>query len=190
MIRFNDADWKFLRVALGAWKKVSQEYPRYETRIHFSGTFQNPANYLSIDQFITPTPDDTDEELTIVMDAVTKLLKKDIDRTLGFYASHILGLRWNGKPQKNELALPLREVIKAEVYRMEKKGHYFVEVSSVNRKCVLQAAQIVGLEKVLLYLSQVLYEVRSAYSVLKPLNIWHRPDSLIPCSPCSIYFLR
>lgn len=190
MIKFNDADWKFLRAALGAWKKITKDLPGYEARIHFSGTFQAPANYLAIDQFITPAPSDTDEDLAIVMDAVSKLIKKEVDKVLGPHASHILGLRWAGKPQKNELALPLKEVIKADVYKMEKRGCYFIEVSSQNRNVVIGAAQVSSFEKVLLYLSQMLYDVRSAYSVLKPLKVWTRPDSLIPGSPCTIYFLR
>lgn len=190
MIKFNDADWKFLRVALGAWKKITKVSPEYEVRIHFSGTFQNPSNYLTIDQFITPSPSDTDEDLTIVMNAVSKLIKKEVDKVLGPHASHILGLRWTGKSQKNELALPLKEVIKADVYKMEERGCYFIEVSSQNRNVVIGAAQVSSFEKVLLYLSQMLYDVRSAYSVLKPLKVWTRPDSLIPGSPCTIYFLR
>lgn len=190
MIKFNDADWKFLRVALGAWKKITKDQPGYEVRIHFSGTFKTPANYLAIDQFISPDPHDTDEELTIVMDAVSKLIKKEVDKALGLHAFHIPGLRWAGKPQKNELALPLKEVIKADVYKMEERGYYFIEVSSQDRNVVIGATQVSSFEKVLLYLFQVLYDVRSSYSVLKPLKIWMRPDSLIPCRPCSIYFLR
>lgn len=190
MIKFNDADWKFLRVALGAWKKVIKNNPGYEVRIHFSGSFQAPTNYFAVDQFITPAPHDTDEDLTIVMDAVSKLMKKDIDKVLGPHASHILGLRWAGKAQKNELSISLKEVIKANVYKMEERGYYFIEVLSQNRNVVVGAAQVSSLEKVLLYLFKMLYDVRSDYSVLKPLHVWTRPDSLIPCTPCTIYFLR
>lgn len=190
MIRFNDTDWKFLRVALGAWKKITKGQPGYEVRVHFSGSFQAPANYLAIDQFITPAPHDTDEDLTIVMDAVSKLIKKDVDKVLGPHATHILGLRWAGKAQKNELAISLKEVIKADVYKMEERGHYFIEVSSQNRNVVIGATQVSSFERVLLYLFHMLYEVRSSYSVLKTLKVWSRPDSVIPASPCSIYFLR
>lgn len=190
MIRFNDTDWKFLRVALGAWKKITKDQSGYEFRIHFSGTFKEPSNYFAVDQFIIPAPSDTDEELTIVMDAISKLLKKEVDKCLGLYGSHILGLRWAGKAQKNELAISLREVIKADVYKMEERGHYFIEVSSQNRNVVIGATQVSSFEKVLLYLFHMLYEVRSSYSVLKALRVWSRPDSVIPASPCSIYFLR